>query len=88
VDNRTRWIIGLLLVLVIGLGVALIIVAADDSNDSGISDTASPATEKLTEPTSSTAPTTSTTPTTTTTPNGGTGVPGGTTTPGGGSGGL
>jgi hypothetical protein len=34
-DTRTRWIIGLLLALVIGLGVALIIVAGDDSDDSG-----------------------------------------------------
>jgi hypothetical protein len=31
VDARARWIIGLLLALVIGLGVALVIVAGDDS---------------------------------------------------------
>jgi hypothetical protein len=33
-DTRTRWIIGLLLALVIGLGVGLIIVAGDDSEES------------------------------------------------------
>ena len=33
-NSRTRWIIGLLLALVIGLAVGLIIVAADDSDDS------------------------------------------------------
>jgi hypothetical protein len=32
-DSRTRWIIGLLLALVIGLGVGLVIVAGDDSED-------------------------------------------------------
>lgn len=87
-DTRTRWIVGILIALVIGLGVALIIVAADDSGDSGgPTATIGPATEKLTEPTTTSAPTTSTT-STATTPNGGTGVPGGTTTPGGGSSGL
>jgi hypothetical protein len=84
VDTRTRWIVGLLLALVIGLGVALIIVAADDSGDSGpAGTTSSPATERLTEPTTTVAPTSSAT-----TPNGGTPVPGGTSTPGGGSSGL
>jgi hypothetical protein len=85
VDTRSRWIIGLLLALVIGLAVALIIVAAGDSDNSGNGGTtANPATEKLTEPTTTSAPTTSTT-----TPSGGTPVPGGTTSaPGGGSGGL
>jgi hypothetical protein len=77
VDARTRWIIGLLLALVIGLGVALVMVAGDDPNDSGSSDTApNPATEKLTEPTTTAAPATTTTTGTT----GGTPVPGGTTT--------
>jgi hypothetical protein len=87
VNTRTRWIIGLLLAAVIGLGVALVIVAADDSGDSGPGTTTSPATETLTEPTTTSAPRTSSTGTATT-PNGGTGVPGVTTTPGGGSGGL
>lgn len=32
-DTRTRWIVGLLLALVIGLGVGLVIVAGDDSDD-------------------------------------------------------
>lgn len=84
-DLRTRWIVGILVALVIGLGVALIIVAADDSNDSGDGARANPATEKLTEPTTTVSPTTSGT---TTTPNGGTGVPGGTTTGPNGQGGL
>jgi hypothetical protein len=34
VDTRTRWIVGILLALVIGLGVGLVIVAGDDSEDS------------------------------------------------------
>jgi hypothetical protein len=85
VDLRTRWIVGILVALVIGLGVALIIVAADDSSDSGDGTTANPATEKLTEPTTTVSPTTTGT---TTTPNGGTGVPGGTTTGPNGQGGL
>lgn len=84
-DTRTRWIIGILLALVIGLAVALIIVAGDDSDDSGPArTTANPATEKLTEPTTTAAPTT----TTATTPSGGTPVPGGTSTAPGGQGGL
>jgi hypothetical protein len=33
-NSRTRWIIGLLLALVIGLAVGLVIVAGDDSKDS------------------------------------------------------
>jgi hypothetical protein len=32
-DTRTRWIVGILLALVIGLGVGLVIVAGDDSDD-------------------------------------------------------
>jgi hypothetical protein len=77
VDARARWIIGLLIALVLGLGVALIIVAGDDSEDSEPAVTApNPATEKLTEPTTIAAPTTTTTPTGTT---GGTPVPGATT---------
>ena len=76
-NTRTRWIIGLLLALVIGLGVALVIVAGDDSGDSEPSVTApNPATEKLTEPTTTATPDTTTTTGTT----GGTPVPGGTTT--------
>jgi hypothetical protein len=86
VDTRTRWIVGILVALVIGLGVALIIVAADDSDDSGApGTTANPATEKLTEPEqTTTAPTTSTD----TGPTGGTPVPGGTSTAANGQGGL
>ena len=77
-DARARWIIGLLLALVIGLGVALVIVAGDDSEDSGPAVTApNPATEKLTEPTTTAAPTTTTPAPTGTT--GGTPVPGATT---------
>ena len=34
-STNARWMIGLLLVCVIGLGVALLIVAADDSGDNG-----------------------------------------------------
>jgi hypothetical protein len=76
---------GLLICLVVGLGIALIIVAGDDSNDSGNAGTTpNPATEKLTEPTSTgAAPATSTT-----SPSGGTPVPGGTTTSPNGQGGL
>ena len=84
-DARTRWIIGLLLALVIGLGIALIIVAGDDSSDSGPTVTEpNPATEKLTEPTTTEAPTISTS----MGPTGGTPVPGGTTTSPDGQGGL
>ena len=87
-DPRTRWVVGLLICLVIGLGIALIIVAGDDSNDSNGSGSArtapNPATERLTEPTGTTAPPA----TSTTTPSGGTPVPGGTTTSPGGEGGL
>jgi hypothetical protein len=84
VDTRTRWIVGVLVALVIGLGVGLIVVAADNSKDTTTTIPANgPATAKLTEPTTTSAPTTSTT-----APNGGSGVPGGTTAPGGGSGGL
>ncbi len=32
-DTRTRWIVGILLALVIGLGVGLVIVAGDDSEE-------------------------------------------------------
>ena len=49
-DTRTRWIVGILIALVIGLGVALIIVAADDSGSTGT--TSSPRTATLTEATS------------------------------------
>ena len=84
-DSRTRWIVGLLIVLVIGLGVALIIVAGDDSNDDGSpGTTVDPSTAKLTEPTTTSRPTTSST----TTPNGGTPVPGTTTSSPNGEGGL
>jgi hypothetical protein len=83
VDTRTRWIIGILVALVIGLGVGLIIVAADNSGET----TTTVPLESTSAPTRSTA-THTTTRSTTTTPNGGSPVPGGASTPGGGSGGL
>jgi hypothetical protein len=84
VDTRTRWIVGILICLVIGLGIALIIVAGDDSNDNGGTSThVNPSTAKLTEPTTTAAPTT-----TSTTPSGGTPAPGGTTSSPNGEGGL
>jgi hypothetical protein len=43
-DPRTRWIVGLLLALVIGLAVGLVIVAGDDSGD-GTTVTVEPTTE-------------------------------------------
>jgi hypothetical protein len=85
VDTRTRWIIGLLICLVIGLGIGLVIVAGDDSDDTAAPGTAvDPSTERLTEPTTTAAPA-ATTPTETT---GGTPVPGSTTTVPDGQGGL
>jgi hypothetical protein len=83
-DTRTRWIIGLLLALVVGLGVALIIVAGDDSDSGEPVTTENTATATLTEPTTTSAPTTSTA----TGATGGTPVPGGTTTVPDGQGGL
>ncbi len=50
---RGRWIVGLLLALVIGLGVALAIVAGDDSDEGGDRETVT-----LPTPTSGTAPAT------------------------------
>jgi hypothetical protein len=32
-DTRTRWTVGILVALVTGLGVGLVIIAADESND-------------------------------------------------------
>jgi hypothetical protein len=84
VDTRTRWIVGILVALVIGLGVGLIIVAADNSKDT----TTTIPLGSTSTPTRSTTTETTTDSTSTTTPNGGTPVPGGTTAPGGGSGGL
>jgi hypothetical protein len=52
-DSRTRWIIGLLLALVIGLAVALVIVAGDDSDDGTIvtvEPTTEPTRTEATEP--------------------------------------
>jgi hypothetical protein len=79
-DTRTRWTIGILVALVIGLGVGLIIVAADDSGD----------TDAFTVRTAPTEPTetgTGSVPTTTSEDTGGTPAPTitdeGTTTPDG-----
>jgi hypothetical protein len=81
-DTRTRWVVGILIALVIGLGVALIIVAADNSgNDNTISSSST-----LSTPTRTQSTTTQATTTTSTAPNGGTGVP--TDTAPGGTGGL
>jgi hypothetical protein len=85
VDTRTRWIIGILLALVIGLGVALIIVAADDESGQ-VRTVTTERTPTRAEPTTTAAPTTTTTATTGTT--GGTPVPGETTTAPDGQGGL
>jgi hypothetical protein len=84
VDTRTRWLVGILLALVIGLGVGLIIVAGDNGSNN------SPSTVPL-QSISVAAPTTTsrtTSTATSTTPNGGTPVPGSTTTGPGGTGGL
>jgi hypothetical protein len=59
-STNARWIVGLLLVLVIGLGVALIIVAGDDSSNDG--------TVVLPTITGQTSQTTTQTPTVTTVP--------------------
>jgi hypothetical protein len=67
-DARTRWIIGLLLALVIGLGIGLVIVAGDDEED-GTTVTVEATTER-TEPTE-----TAQTETTETAPSGGTPAP-------------
>jgi hypothetical protein len=82
VNTRTRWTIGILLALVVGLAVGLIIVAGDNSSNN------SPSTVPL-QSISVAAPTTTSQATTTaTTPNGGTPVPGSTTTGPSGTGGL
>lgn len=86
VDRRTRWIVGILIVLVIGLGIALIIVAGDNSDDGGGPATTGSETATHSQPTTTSAPTTTAAPTTTS--NGGSGVPGGTTTGPNGEGGL
>jgi hypothetical protein len=85
VDTRTRWIIGILLALVIGLAVGLIIVAADNSKTT----TMTVPLETTSTPTRSTTTETTTTETATA-PNGGVTIPSpnDATTPGGGSGGL
>jgi hypothetical protein len=79
-DTRTRWTIGILVALVIGLGVGLIIVAADNSDE--------PDTVTVrTTPTESTETGTESAPTTTSEDTGGTPAPTitdeGVTTPGG-----
>jgi hypothetical protein len=88
VNSRTRWTIGILVALVIGLVVGLIIVIGDDNNDNTGTTTVpiqSVTAPTITQPTTTSQTTTSSTPTQT---NGGTPVPpGGSTTPGG-TGGL
>jgi hypothetical protein len=79
VNTRTRWLVGILLVLVIALAIGLIIAVGDDSNDAASTTSRpNPGTEKLTEPTTTAAPTTTSAP-----PNGGTPVPGTTSSPNG-----
>jgi hypothetical protein len=83
VDTRTRWVVGILIVLVVGLGVALIVVAGDNSKNNGTT-TSPPTLSTATQRTQTQSTTTQST--TTTVPNGGTGVP--TSTAPGGTGGL
>ena len=67
-DRRARRIIGLLLAIVIGLGLAVLIIAGDDSSDTTtVTVTTTPST---TERSTTTEP-----PPTTTGPSGGTSVP-------------
>ncbi|MGH2983855.1 MAG: hypothetical protein ACRDK5_06340 [Solirubrobacterales bacterium] len=79
-DTRTRWIIGLLLALVIGLAVGLVIVAGDESDDATV--TLQP-TSETTESETTETETTETTPTNT---SGGTPAPSPDDAGGGGSG--
>jgi hypothetical protein len=77
-STNARWMVGLLLVAVIGLGVALLIVAGDDSDDGGETTVAPETTELSVESTITTeteVPTVTETTTTTTTPDGSGGVP-------------
>jgi hypothetical protein len=70
-STNARWMVGLLLVLVIGLGVALLIVAGDNSDDDGETTVESAVTTELSvevPPTTTEVPTvteTTTVPTTT-----------------------
>jgi hypothetical protein len=84
VNSRSRWIIGILIALVIGLAVGLIIVIGDDSSDNGTTVTL----PTVSSATQTQATTTQSTTTTQTVPNGGTGVPSSTSTSPGGTGGL
>jgi hypothetical protein len=84
VNSRTRWTIGILLALVIGLAVGLIIVAGDNSNDNGTTESVSTTSIARTQTQSTTSQAT----TTSTVPNGGTPAPGSTTTSPNGTGGL
>lgn len=63
-STNARWIIGLLLALVIGLGLALAIVAGDESSDDGGSPTLPTVTEQTqeTQDTETQAPPTTTSP--------------------------
>ena len=78
-STNARWIVGLLLVCVIGLGVALLIVAGDNGDDGGGETSVETVTGETTEaPATTEVPTaieTLTTPTTPTAPDGSGGVP-------------
>jgi hypothetical protein len=85
-DTRTRWIIGLLLALVIGLAVGLIIVAGDDPDEEPAVTVQSATEPTETEPTETEPIETEATETTPTGTSGGTPAPGPEDAAGGGSG--
>ena len=73
-STNARWIIGLLIVLIIGLGVALAIVAGDNGDSNNDTVTLPTITEQ-TSPTETQAPTVPTQPTTPTESSGGVAPP-------------
>ena len=72
-STNARWIIGLLLALVIGLGVGLVIVAGDNGEDESTTETVTG--ETTVAPTTTVEPTTPTVPPTTTEGSGGVPAP-------------
>ena len=72
-STNARWIIGLLLALVIGLGVGLVIVAGDNSEGESTTETITG--ETTVAPTTTAEPTTPTAPPTTTEDSGGVPAP-------------